>query len=86
MSTMEVKLKEFETGAVVPFGKVYTYKSPEHPQINQQVQTKQTRRPAMYKYYSTTSASDKCMTDLSDGLLPEAYIDNKAKSSSTLSA
>ena len=83
---MEGKLQEVETGAVVPFGKVCTDKSPEHPQINHQEQTKQTRRHAIQKYYSKTSTSYRYMTDLYDGLLPESYIDNKAKSSSTMSA
>ena len=75
-------LQEVETGAVVPVGRFHAEKERSHTPTSRQVYTKQTRCPRynlvcqerQRNNFSTASASEKYLTDLSNGWVPEKPI------------
>ena len=65
-------LQEVESGAVVPVGKLYVQKEPDHTPISCWVQTKHTIRPMIWGSSSTPVASYKYLTKIYNGLAPES--------------
>ena len=64
---------------MVPFGKVYEYKSLEKIPILRQVNPKKNIIPKIQAPYSMMRASARCMADLSNELSQESYIGNTDK-------